>query len=221
MIDGFLGRWSQRKQAVRAGKPLLEPVAKPEAAQALASARDASISADTASALQTGGVNPSPEPVPPPPPPSMQDVASLDRDSDFGPFVSRAVASAVRNAAMKKLFADPHFNIMDGLDTYIDDYSLADPLPEAMLRKMASAKFLGLFEDEQQDAHAEPQAGAATDAADKQAVPTLTRSGPPEPAAPAPDQHVSAPKGADHDHTDLRLQQDHAVGPAQPGGVAE
>jgi hypothetical protein len=29
----------------------------------------------------------------------------------------------VKNAAMKKLFADPHFNVMDRLDIYIDDYS--------------------------------------------------------------------------------------------------
>ena len=30
---------------------------------------------------------------------------------------------------MKKLFSDPHFNVMDGLDTYIDDYGKPDPLP--------------------------------------------------------------------------------------------
>jgi hypothetical protein len=55
---------------------------------------------------------------------------------------------AVRNAAMKKLFADPHFNVMDGMDTYIDDYSLPDPLSAATLRKMASAQFLKLFDEE-------------------------------------------------------------------------
>ena len=51
---------------------------------------------------------------------------------------------------MKKLFADPHFNVMDGLDIYIDDYSKPDPIPEAMLRKLASAKFLGLFDEEEE-----------------------------------------------------------------------
>ena len=30
---------------------------------------------------------------------------------------------------MKKLFADPHYNVMDGLDVYIDDYSKPDPIP--------------------------------------------------------------------------------------------
>ena len=79
----------------------------------------------------------------------MQDVAALNADSDFKPFVARAVAPEVRNAAMKKLFADPHFNVMDGLDIYIDDYSMPDPLPASMLRKMASAKFLKLFDDDE------------------------------------------------------------------------
>ena len=42
---------------------------------------------------------------------------------------ARDVAPDVKNAAMKKLFADPHFNVMDGMDTYIDDYSKPDPIP--------------------------------------------------------------------------------------------
>jgi hypothetical protein len=54
----------------------------------------------------------------------------------------------VKNAALKKLFTDPHYNVMDGLDIYIDDYGKPDPLPAGMLRKMAQSKFLGLFDDE-------------------------------------------------------------------------
>ncbi len=50
-------------------------------------------------------------------------------DSDFKPFVAKNVAPEVKNAAFKKLFADPHFNVMDGLDTYIDDYSKSDADP--------------------------------------------------------------------------------------------
>ena len=54
----------------------------------------------------------------------------------------------MKNAALKKLFTDPHFNVMDGLDTYIDDYGKPDPLPAGMLRKMAQSQLLGLFADE-------------------------------------------------------------------------
>jgi hypothetical protein len=70
--------------------------------------------------------------------------------------MARDVAPEVRNAAMKKLFADPQFNVMDRLDTYIDDYSLPDPLPASMLRQMASAQFLKLFDDDNEAEKPQP-----------------------------------------------------------------
>ena len=54
----------------------------------------------------------------------------------------------VKNAALKKLFGDPRFNVMDGLDVYIDDYSKADPLPRSIVRQLAQAVFLGLVDAE-------------------------------------------------------------------------
>jgi hypothetical protein len=92
--------------------------------------------------------------------PSLEDVRLLTPESDFSPFVARGVAPAVKNAAMKKLFADPHFNVMDGLDIYIDDYTQREILPEAMMRKMASSKFLRMFTDEE-DAEASTAAQRA------------------------------------------------------------
>ena len=64
----------------------------------------------------------------------------------------------VKRAALRKLFSDPHFNVMDGLDTYIDDYNKADPLPASMLRKMTQSAFLGLFreDDENPDLQLQP-----------------------------------------------------------------
>jgi hypothetical protein len=131
--------------------------------------------------------------------------------------VARSVAPEVRNAAMKKLFTDPHYNVMDRLDTYIDDYSLPDPLPASMLRQMASAKFLKLFDDEPEaipavaqsphpESEPEPDAGTETTAeASAEAAPALV-SPPPEP---------------EDDHTDLRLQPNHAAGRATSGRGAE
>ena len=53
------------------------------------------------------------------------------------------------DAALKKLFAsEPHFNVMDGLDTYIDDYNKFEPIPKAMLRQLVNARALGLIDDE-------------------------------------------------------------------------
>ena len=70
----------------------------------------------------------------------MDDVAQLTSDSDFSAFVARGVDAAVRRTALKKLFADPHFNAMDGLDVYIDDYTKPSPVTEAMLASLEHAK---------------------------------------------------------------------------------
>ncbi len=76
------------------------------------------------------------------PAPTLEQVAALTADSDFTPFVARGVDEAVRRAAMKKLFADPRFNVMDGLDTYIEDYNKFEPLTPLMVAALNHAKDL-------------------------------------------------------------------------------
>jgi len=65
--------------------------------------------------------------------PALPSPDSLTFESDFKAFMQAKVAEGVKRAALKKLFSDPRFNVMDGLDTYIDDYSKDDPIPAAML----------------------------------------------------------------------------------------
>jgi hypothetical protein len=74
--------------------------------------------------------------------PTIEDVERLDADSDFSAFVTNGVDKAVQRLAMKKLFSDPHFHVMDGLDIYIDDYNRPDPLSAAMLASLKHAKNL-------------------------------------------------------------------------------
>ena len=201
MAEGFLGRWSQRKRAVREGKALeldelpQVPVAKPLS-------------------VLTPPVAPVPAPpaTPLPPPPSLEDVQQLTTESDFKPFAARNVAPEVRNAAMKKLFSDPHYNVMDRLDTYIDDYSKPDPLPESMLRKMVSAKFLKLFDDEKT-----PDSPRRDDAPIP-ALDSVAQSTQPPPAGADPStENKPQLMGPNHDHTDLQLQPNHATGRPEPG----
>ncbi len=52
----------------------------------------------------------------------------------------RRVDDALKRAALKTLLRDPRFNVMDGLDIYIDDYTRDDPIPESVLRRMAHAQ---------------------------------------------------------------------------------
>lgn len=231
VADGFLGRWSRRKQEVREGKPVADPppaALPPVPAQGLP-ATAASTATATAQAAHPPTAD-NPQPVDPaPPPPTLADAQALTPESDFKPFVQRAVSPEVRNLAMKKLFADPHFNVMDGLDIYIGDYSQPDPLPEGMLRQMASAHAMGFFDHEKQaadgegvaakpPAHAQPRDDAEqempSDVAQSgvcTAVPSESSS---EPGAPAlsPTGAADAPASQpDHDHdAHLRLQPDDA-----------
>lgn len=221
MADGFLGRWSRRKLDVKQGKPVeAEPA--PPVVPAPA----------TAAAVIPGqaGIHPAPtseEPAPAPPPPTLEDVAALTPESDFTRFVASDVTPDVKNAAVKKLFADPHFNVMDGLDVYIDDYSKPDPLPESMLRDLASAEFLGLFREQPEPELPAPERAAGPrDASDAPVHQTVAQSPPPavEAASPSADEAAppsapeAAPERPSHDaDPDLRLQQDHAPGPEGPG----
>ena len=83
---------------------------------------------------------PATEPAAELPPPTLEDVAALGHDADFSRFVKPGVDESVRRSAMKKLFTDPHFNVMDGLDIYIGDYNTFEPIPPAMLAMLAHAK---------------------------------------------------------------------------------
>jgi hypothetical protein len=127
----------------------------------------------------------------------MDDVAALTPTSDYSAYVRTGVDPDVRNAAMKKLFSDPHFNVMDGLDTYIDDYNQTTPIPPSVLRQMVQSEFLGLFDHEKEGAAKAP----AVPASPSEPVPTADAS--------AGNQWVC------HEDADLRLQPDHAVG--RPG----
>jgi hypothetical protein len=74
------------------------------------------------------------------PPPELPPVDKLNIDSDFRGFFHPKVGEDVRRAALKKLFSDPRFNVMDGLDVYIDDYSKNEPIPPEMLAGLRQAQ---------------------------------------------------------------------------------
>src|SRR5262249_46473193 len=74
------------------------------------------------------------------PPPDLPPPEELTFDSDYRQFFHPKVGDDVRRVALKKLFSDPHFNVMDGLDVYIDDYSKTEPIPAAMLAGLRQAQ---------------------------------------------------------------------------------
>ena len=122
--ESFLRRWARLKAQpepapvdaphppVAAAQPALQPVQQTPAPPAGATERPA---------------------------PTLEDVARLTPESDYAAFVAGGVDPAVRRLALKKLFADPNFAVMDGLDIYISDYTKASPLTDAMLASLKHA----------------------------------------------------------------------------------
>jgi hypothetical protein len=207
--DRFLTRWSRRKARVRDGQTVPSAPAAEAPSDPSRPSRAATHAVAAAPAADTAMAAPALRP------PTLDDVALLTPASDFSRFVAPGVEARVRNAALKQLFSDPHFNVMDGLDTYIDDYGKPDPLPAGMLHQMVQSKMLGLFDDEPEEAPPNPDANAApaTLISDPTSRPGAT------PAAPLPPS-PPAGKATDED-PDLQLQPDHAAGCSRPNPGAE
>jgi hypothetical protein len=122
--ENFLSRWSRRKIEAKEAPPKEDE--RPAEAQ-LPKREETTLPG---------------EPVPLPP------VESLTSESDFTPFMQPNVDAGVKRQALKKLFDDPRFNAMDGLDVYIDDYTKTTPIPEGLLEKMEQIRHLGIFKKE-------------------------------------------------------------------------
>jgi hypothetical protein len=132
--EGFLRRWSRLK----ADPAAAQPAAAPAPAQQRLGAATVVPTIDP----QPSRVRPPDGAAPAPALPTLDDVARLGSDSDFSAFVSKGVDKDVRRLAMKKLFSDPHFNLVDRLDVYMDDYNKPSPMSEAMLAALHHTKNL-------------------------------------------------------------------------------
>lgn len=190
MSEGFFSRWSKRKQETREGKPVEAEPPVDEAPRA-PPPQPASDAVEGESAHE--------------PAPTLEDAKALTPESDFRRFVAGDVPADVKNTALKKLFSDPRFNVQDGLDVYIDDYSKPDPIPPAMLKKLASAQFLKLFDED------EEKKEERREVADDPTAQSVAQSDDAAPAVPPDESHADP---------DLRLQQDDAPGPEGPGAGA-
>ncbi|MCA3053533.1 MAG: DUF3306 domain-containing protein [Rhodocyclaceae bacterium] len=144
MSDGLFSRWAKRKQDVAAANEKVIAAA-PDSVPTASVTTTNNVGKDAAAKpAMNGAADGEAQPLP--------SIESLTADSDFAPFMAKDVAPDMRNQAMKKLFTDPHYNVMDGLDIYIDDYGKPDPLPEGWLQLMNQSKTLHLFETAEEEA---------------------------------------------------------------------
>lgn len=101
--EGFLERWSRRKQ-----QPEDEPEALPEAIEPLEETLEPEEPALTDE--------------------DMPDIETLAPDSDVSPFFSPGVSERLRQKALRKIFHSARYNVKDGLDDYDEDFTLLQPL---------------------------------------------------------------------------------------------
>jgi hypothetical protein len=166
--ESFLSRWSRRKLDTVNEETAPKPAAAPA----------------TGAAVNSPATRAAPAPAKPelPPVDSLKGLAS-----EYEDFLHPEVDETLRRNALKKLFHDPHFNAMDGLDVYIDDYSKPDPIPEAMLRTLEHAKGLIFDKEEKEDPERPAPATAQAAEAGADLPETASRPEGKTPGSPEPD----------------------------------
>ena len=153
--EGFLQRWSRRKQGVQDEE---QPPA-PE--------------------------SPEPAPVPEAEAPVLGDadmpsLETIEESRDVSPFFSEGVSEHLRRQALRRLFSLPGFNLRDGLDDYDEDYrsfaALVDIITSDMKFDQERLERLAAERRAAADAEAAPEPAADSES-------DLARNAPAEPGA--------------------------------------
>jgi len=110
--EDFLRRWSRRKAAEEENANKSEPTSASEPVESEPEQQPLKTDAD------------------------MPPVESIDESTDMRDFFSPEVSDNLRQAALRKLFHLPKFNIVDGLDDYDDDFTTFAPLGDIITADM-------------------------------------------------------------------------------------
>ena len=140
MSENFLSRWSKRKLEVRAQEKLAEEA---PAVQDKAPVSAVNVESENrAHELVKADSQVQPVPDLELPLPTEADLLAVKQGGDIKAFMVDKVSTELKNKAFKALFSRPEFNVMDGLDIYIDDYNKFTPLSKEDIGKMTLSKQL-------------------------------------------------------------------------------
>lgn len=181
--EGFLRRWSRRKQeaSLREDGPapvVVPPPAREERGEGAAPAADVPIQPEAGQ------------------PPELPPVESLTRDSDYSVFMRPDVPDDLRRQALRKLWAsDPLFAQIDTAEAYCGDYNAVPIFPEGVRTAYKVGK--GFVDAIEEIASAVPstsdalplEKGTAADMSEESAAQSSADSG---------DETLRAPGGGDH-----------------------
>jgi hypothetical protein len=148
MADGFLSRWSRKKQLDQA----IEQSGQVTTLQR--EDREAVPGVDPVDLVDVGPhphqgavVQPNESPRPGEPAPDLEQAKQLPVGADVSRFMKGDVSEEARQEALQKLFSDPMYNVISEMDDYVEDYSNLPNLSRDELKKLNHIKGLFLFED--------------------------------------------------------------------------
>jgi hypothetical protein len=150
--EPFLRRWARLKKASREGAHEETAAPSEPPAEGAPPAK-----ADTGEAVApVEGEQPEAEPLELPP------LESLTEESDFGPFMRAGVDPTLRRAALRKMFRNPKYGIVDELDPYRTDFAAFTPLGDIVTADMRFHAERLLRAQMEQAAEAAESAGTAS-----------------------------------------------------------
>jgi len=94
------------------------------------------------------------------PAPTLPPVEALTPESDFRDFMHPKVDDALRRVALKKMFADPHFQLPDLFEPFSGDWTSAEPISPELLATLNQVRTV-LFPEQEKKAEDEPPKGEA------------------------------------------------------------
>jgi hypothetical protein len=195
--EPFFSRWARRKKESREGlseetvqavelpaEQLPEPGAAEHELEAVATADDESAGTEGAAV----------------PPLELPPLETLTVESDFRAFMQPGVDGALRQAALRKMFRNPIYGIVDDLDPYRADFAAFTPLGDTITSDMKFHAERLLREQLEKAAESAESAGPAPPEAD-QAVAGATQEGELQEPDAAPEVKADDSRAAAEDST--------------------
>lgn len=197
--ENFLSRWARLKRESRERAPgeLAEPAQRPDP-EAQADAQQAAVQPEAPSHPPDSRDATSASDESPPVLPSLD---SLTAESDFAAFMSAKVSPEMRRLALRKMFQNPKYAVVDALDPYRADYGAYTPLGDIITSDMKFHAERLLRRELEKAAEAAEAAGNAP----PESAPAVAGTAPADPVSPADAAHgpddAAAQDEAQHEST--------------------
>lgn len=93
------------------------------------------------------------------PAPTLPPVEKLTPESDFRDFMHPKVDDALRRVALKKMFADPHFNLPDPFEPFSGDWTVGEAITPELLATLNQTRSVLFPEQEKKEDTEQAKAG--------------------------------------------------------------